>query len=235
MGILPACQQTSEDAIDAQVELPPERSSDLLPELYTELRELAASRLARENDCITLQATDLVHEAYLRIAGRHEESRWNSKGHFFGAASLAMRRILIERARRRISRGIHAQQRPCELFQLGLLAGEDTTDCDPLDLLTLNDALEQLEASNPGVRNWSNSDFLQACRIGSPPKYWASPRRQLTRTGGTPKHGCGSPSTRVCQYLPGSRATARVVSHTAGSPSRGDTISMALGNIFVSG
>ena len=149
MGILPACQQTNEDAIDAQVELPPERSSDLLPELYTELRELAASRLARENDCITLQATDLVHEAYLRIAGRHEESRWNSKGHFFGAASLAMRRILIERARRRISQGIHVQQRPCELFQLGLLAGEDTTDCDPLDLLALNDALEQLEASNP--------------------------------------------------------------------------------------
>lgn len=149
MGILPACQQTSEDAIDAHVELPPERSSDLLPELYTELRELAASRLARENDCITLQATDLVHEAYLRIAGRHEETCWNSRGHFFGAASLAMRRILIERARRRISRGIHAQQRPCELFQLGLLAGENTTDCDPIDLLTLNDALEQLEASNP--------------------------------------------------------------------------------------
>src|SRR3954464_12620232 len=77
----------------------PHAASQLLPLVYEELRELAADKLAHEKPGQTLQATDLVHEAYLRLAGG--EAHWNSRGHFFAAAAEAMRRILIEKARRK--------------------------------------------------------------------------------------------------------------------------------------
>lgn len=75
-------------------------AEELLPMLYEELRQMAAGKLAREQPGQTLQATALVHEAYCRLVGR-SGSRWNSRGHFFGAAAEAMRRILVEQARRR--------------------------------------------------------------------------------------------------------------------------------------
>ena len=80
---------------------------DLLPLVYDELRRLAAQRLAREAPGQTLQATALVHEAYLRLVGADPDRPWKGRGHFFGAAALAMRRILVENARRRsrIKRG----------------------------------------------------------------------------------------------------------------------------------
>src|SRR5262245_11176387 len=94
----------------------PKAAEQLLPLVYDELRKLAAAKLAQENPRQTLQATALVHEAYLRLVGgqdsafRDEESvRWNSRGHFFGAAAEAMRRILVERARRK-SRIKHGRQ-----------------------------------------------------------------------------------------------------------------------------
>src|SRR5215468_2533372 len=74
-------------------------ASQLLPLVYDELRQLAAHKLAHEKPGQTLNATALVHEAYLRLVGSGEESRWNSRGHFFAAAAEAMRRILINRAR----------------------------------------------------------------------------------------------------------------------------------------
>jgi RNA polymerase sigma factor (TIGR02999 family) len=74
----------------------------LLPLVYEELRKLAAHRLAREEPGQTLQATALVHEAYLRLVGEDGRSGWNGRGHFFGAAAEAMRRILVESARRRV-------------------------------------------------------------------------------------------------------------------------------------
>ena len=74
-------------------------SAELLPLVYDELRKLAAARLAHEKPGQTLQATALVHEAYLRLAGGGAEQNWNSRGHFFGAAAEAMRRILVENAR----------------------------------------------------------------------------------------------------------------------------------------
>ena len=80
-----------------------EQAADrLLPLVYEELRKLARARLATEKSGHTLQPTELVHEAYLRLVGR-TEINWNGRGHFFGAASEAMRRILIDRARRRQS------------------------------------------------------------------------------------------------------------------------------------
>lgn len=79
----------------------PSASEQLLPLVYDELRQLAAQRLARESPGQTLQATALVHEAYLRLVGRGEDQHWNGRGHFFAAAAEAMRRILVESARRR--------------------------------------------------------------------------------------------------------------------------------------
>src|SRR4051795_9888196 len=76
-------------------------AGQLLPLVYDELRKLAAARLAAESPGQTLQATALVHEAYLRLVGPEDEVRWDNRGHFFAAAAKAMRRILVESARRK--------------------------------------------------------------------------------------------------------------------------------------
>src|SRR6201993_207384 len=78
-------------------------ADQLLPLVYKELRKLAAQKLAQEKPGQTLQATDLVHEAYLRLVNVEQAQRWNSRGHFFAACAEAMRRILIEQARRKAS------------------------------------------------------------------------------------------------------------------------------------
>src|SRR5213596_892654 len=81
----------------------PGAAEHLLPLVYHELRQLAAQRLAHEKPGQTLEATALVHEAYLRLVGSGGSEQWNSRGHFFGAAAQAMRRILVENARRKQS------------------------------------------------------------------------------------------------------------------------------------
>ena len=81
----------------------PNAASQLLPLVYDELRRLAAQKLAHESSGNTLQATALVHEAYVRLLGKNQEPHWNSRGHFFAAAGEAMRRILVESARRKQS------------------------------------------------------------------------------------------------------------------------------------
>ena len=88
----------------------PSASDKLLPLVYEELRVLARQRLANEKPGQTLQATALVHEAYLRLVGKENEQSWDSRGHFFAAAAEAMRRILIDRAKRRL-RPIHGGER----------------------------------------------------------------------------------------------------------------------------
>src|SRR5882672_10253942 len=79
----------------------PSAAAQLLPLVYDELRKLAAARMAQESPDQTLQATALVHEAYLRLVDVEKAQHWNSRGHFFGAAAEAMRRILVENARRK--------------------------------------------------------------------------------------------------------------------------------------
>src|SRR5947208_12102846 len=81
----------------------PEAAAELLPHVYDELRKLAAARLADEKPGQTLQATALVHEAYVRLVGGDQPQDWNGRGHFFAAAAEAMRRILVETARRKRS------------------------------------------------------------------------------------------------------------------------------------
>jgi RNA polymerase sigma factor (TIGR02999 family) len=113
---------------------------DLLPLVYDELRRLAARRLALENPGQTLQATALVHEAYLRLVGPDTGKPWDGRGHFFAAAAEAMRRILLDRARdrKRLKRG---GTRRRESLDLNSLVGDDAP---PDDLIDLDEALGRL-------------------------------------------------------------------------------------------
>src|SRR5437879_1079540 len=93
----------------------PHAAEQLLPLVYEELRKLASQKLAQEKAGQTFQATALVHEAYVRLVDVDKVQRWNSRGHFFAAAAEAMRRILVEQARRKASAKAGGQQRRVDL------------------------------------------------------------------------------------------------------------------------
>jgi len=116
-----------------------EASEDLLPLVYDELRSLARAKLAQEQPGQTLQATALVHEAYLRLVGPLSSSRWDSRVHFFAAAAEAMRRILIEAARRkhRLKRGGELERENIDLDTISAPKPEQ-------DILALSEALDRL-------------------------------------------------------------------------------------------
>ena len=116
-------------------------SEQMLPLLYDELRQLAAAKLRREKPGQTLQATALVHEAYLRLVGAKEPQQWSGRSHFFAAAAEAMRRILIEQARRK--RTLKAGGLRVDLPELVV---EEAVADPSLDLLALDEALTNLEA-----------------------------------------------------------------------------------------
>jgi RNA polymerase sigma factor (TIGR02999 family) len=117
----------------------PHAAQQLLPLLYDELRRLAAQKLRSEAPGQTLQATALVHEAYLRLVGTGEERHWDSRGHFFAAAAEAMRRILVENVRRKRSRKRGGGRAREQLDEVQLAAPEPVED-----LLALDEALEKL-------------------------------------------------------------------------------------------
>jgi RNA polymerase sigma factor (TIGR02999 family) len=119
-------------------------AEQLLPLVYNELRDLAAIRMGQENPGQTLQATALVHEAYLRLVDSEKVQHWNSRGHFFAAAAEAMRRILIEQARRKVSQKQGGGRRRRHL------SDDDLADI-PLneELLDLDEALSKLSSADP--------------------------------------------------------------------------------------
>jgi len=121
----------------------PHAAAQLLPLVYEELRKLAAARMAKERPDGTLQATALVHEAYLRLVGGNSERNWDNRGHFFAAAAEAMRRILVEQARRkgRIKRGRGRAR-------VDLDAVDFSYDSPPNELLAIDEALERLAAED---------------------------------------------------------------------------------------
>jgi len=119
-------------------------AADLLPLVYDELRRLAARRLAHETPGQTLQPTALVHEAYVRLVDAEAAQRWNSRGHFFAAAAEAMRRILVEAARRK-GRDKHGGNLRREYPDLD---GLDVSESDD-DLLSLHEALQLFAAHDP--------------------------------------------------------------------------------------
>src|SRR5271170_879269 len=158
---------------------------ELLPLVYDELRRLAAQRLAHEAPGQTLQATALVHEAYLRLAGGDPDQPWDDRGHFFAAAAEAMRRILVDNARRR-----HRQKRGGDRGRVDLDKAEPTAPETDLDLLALDDALERLAANDPvkaqlvQLRVFAGLTNAQAAEIlglstSTTDRYWAYARAWL--------------------------------------------------------
>jgi RNA polymerase sigma factor (TIGR02999 family) len=130
--------------LSAIEESDPHAAAELLPLVYAELRRLAAVQMARENPGQTLDATALVHEAYLRLVGPADDRRWENRRHFFAAAAEAMRRILIETARRkkrlRHGGGLRRDELPAD--------GPAVTS--PMeDVVAVNEALEKLAAADP--------------------------------------------------------------------------------------
>jgi RNA polymerase sigma factor (TIGR02999 family) len=163
----------------------PQAAAQLLPLVYDELRRLAAARLAGEAPGQTLDATALVHEAYLRLVGPADARRWNDRGHFFAAAAEAMRRILIDNARRK--RGPqHGGGRPRVGADLDAVAAE----APAVDLLVLDEALTRLAAEAPAraelvqLRFFAGLTMSEAARVlgvslATAERHWAYARAWL--------------------------------------------------------
>ena len=122
----------------------PQAAEQLLPLVYEELRKLASAKLTHEKPGQTLQATGLVHEAFLRLVGGEPSPPWNSRGHFFAAAAEAMRRILVELARSKAS-----VKRGGQFQRIDLSDITDPPNDTEVDLLALDEALKQLEQEHP--------------------------------------------------------------------------------------
>jgi RNA polymerase sigma factor (TIGR02999 family) len=160
-------------------------AEQLLPLVYDELRRLAAQRLSQEKPGQTLEATGLVHEAYIRLVGTDEERRWENRGHFFAAAAEAMRRILVENARRKRTAKHGGGMVRHEFDDLQLAAPEL---CE--DLLALDEALNRLAEKDPikaelvKLRHFAGLSVDQAAQaLGISPatadRYWAYARAWL--------------------------------------------------------
>jgi RNA polymerase sigma factor (TIGR02999 family) len=154
-------------------------AAELLPLVYDELRQLAAARLAREEPGQTLDATALVHEAYLRLVGSADADRWDHRGHFFAAAAEAMRRVLVDRARARGRTKRGGARRRVELTDLAAAPAED--------LLDLDAALEKLAEHAPvraelvKLRFFAGLTTSEAARalgisVATAERYWAFAR-----------------------------------------------------------
>ena len=122
----------------------PHAAEKLLPLVYDELRKLAVQKMDQEKPDQTLQATALVHEAYLRLVDVEKARQWDSRGHFFAAAAQAMRRILIDNSRRK-----QADKRGGAGKRVSFARAERVASAPPEDLLALDDALERLRHNDP--------------------------------------------------------------------------------------
>jgi RNA polymerase sigma factor (TIGR02999 family) len=144
----------------------PRAASQLLPLVYDELRTLAARRMAQEKAGQTLQATALVHEAYLRLVARRGaesgEVRFDHRGHFFAAAAEAMRRILVEKARRRRT-AKHGGNRKRSAASPDELPGSEAPE--PLELLAVHEALDRLAARAPRKAELVKLRYFLGCTI----------------------------------------------------------------------
>jgi RNA polymerase sigma factor (TIGR02999 family) len=137
-----------------------EAAERLLPLVYDELRKLAAQRLAHEKPGQTLQATSLVHEAYVRLVEGEEAQRWNSRGHFFAAAAEAMRRILVEQARRK-----GRQRHGGGLKRVDLLAEELAATPGDEQILRLDEALTRLAGLRPQAAELVSLRFFSGLTV----------------------------------------------------------------------
>jgi len=135
-------------------------AEQLLPLVYDELRKLAAHKLAQEKPGQTLQATALVHEAYIRLVDVDKLQHWDSRGHFFAAAAEAMRRILVDNARRH-----HTQKRGHGYERIDLPELAEPANDEQLDLLALDDALKKLQEQHPQKAQVVKLRFFAGCTL----------------------------------------------------------------------
>jgi RNA polymerase sigma factor (TIGR02999 family) len=140
----------------------PHAAGELLPLVYDELRRLAARKLAQERPGQTLQATALVHEAYLRLVGHEPDRHWDHRGHFFAAAAEAMRRILVERARRK-QRRKHGGGPLHQDSNLDDLPGPEARH--PLEVLAVHEALDQFAAKAPRKAELVKLRYFLGCTM----------------------------------------------------------------------
>lgn len=153
-----------------------ERAAEaLLPQVYDELRRLARARMAHERPGQTLQPTALVHEAYLRLVGRSDPG-WNGRSHFFGAAAEAMRRILVERARRR-RRVRHGG----ELVRVPLEGAEGAAPAKTDEILGVDHALERLEGLDPEMARIVKLRYFAGLTFGEVAELVGSSERSVYR------------------------------------------------------
>jgi RNA polymerase sigma factor (TIGR02999 family) len=138
----------------------PHAADQLLPLVYDELRKLAAQRLAQEKLGQTLQATALVHEAYLRLVDTEKAQHWNSRGHFFAAAAEAMRRILVQKARRKARLKHGGGHTRLDMDNLEIAAPEHSAE-----LLALDEALRGLATADPQAAELVKLRFFAGCTI----------------------------------------------------------------------
>ena len=138
----------------------PNAAEQLLPLVYDELRKLAAAQISRENPGQTLQATALVHEAYLRLVDVERVQDWDSRGHFFASAAEAIRRILVEGARRRDS-----LKRGGNLERVNLHDVIAPTETRGLDFLALDEALQDLEREQPRKAQLVKLRYFAGCSL----------------------------------------------------------------------
>src|SRR5436305_1345583 len=138
----------------------PQAAEQLLPLVYDELRQLAAQKLAQEKPGQTLQATALVHEAYLRLVDVEQAQPWNSRGHFFAAAAEAMRRILIDNARRKQAAKHGGRRQRVDLDQAEAVAA-----APPEDLLALDEALDRLTQHDPTAANLVKLRYFEGQQV----------------------------------------------------------------------
>ena len=155
-------------------------ADELLPLVYEELRILAAQKLSQEKPGQTLQATALVHEAYLRLVEAKDQS-WNSRGHFFKAAAEAMRRILVDNARRKKSLRAGGEHQKVDIDQAGLrvLASPDERSSE--DLLALDEALEKLGKTDPRNAELVKLRYFAGLSLDQVAKIEGVSRRTATR------------------------------------------------------
>lgn len=155
----------------------PTASDQLLPLVYDELRRLARARMSRQPADHTLQATALVHEAYVRLVDVEQAQQWDSRGHFFGAAAEAMRRILVDHARRkqRVKHGGAEDREAMDVAEQIALPVPDA------DVLAVHEALERLEVEDPATARIVKLRFFAGCSMPQIAEALGRPLRSVER------------------------------------------------------
>ena len=191
-------------------------ADQLLPLVYDDLRQLAAYKLAQEKPGQTLQATALVHEAYLRIAHGQSAQQWESRRHFFAAAAEAMRRILIDQARQKQSGKRGGSLHRVTLDTGPSLVAPEGSPTD--DLLALDEALRELEIEDPIKARLVKLRYFGELHSRMPPRCWASHPRLPSATGSTPARGSTAACMRNkrhfgCQFFLGGEPCLSHITH----------------------